>query len=332
MVGSRRVAVLLAVSALVLCACSSRVGGRPVAATTISEEPAERTAESVLGELTTVDPCSLTDPAVFSTFGTAEFAVPESLDYCTISVKPATDVEIVLRIGELGELSESPELAANRVRELDGGTYVAQRDAATDFCSQALVFVDEITLEVASSAYRGTLPDTCDMVTAAMDDVVRVTGDGRVEHRSPADGSLLGIDPCSLVDDVEVTALPGFAAAQRREYPGRHQCSWQTSTGPDRLSLRVVFGAGPAPTPVGTGAENTSIAGRPSVTTPYPDGGTAAFCGVESGQLAFDEVPGQDGMVEIASVYARVPKGQVDQGCQAAVALATAVWAKLPTP
>lgn len=81
--------VVTVVACLVLSACTTQVGGTPVAGTTLPEEPAELTASAVFDDLTTVDPCSLTSPSVFSSFGAADFAIPESLDYCAISVKPA---------------------------------------------------------------------------------------------------------------------------------------------------------------------------------------------------------------------------------------------------
>jgi hypothetical protein len=331
--GSRWVAVLLVAGlAGATAACSSRVGGEPAAATTVSSAPQEPSAENLLGDLTTIDPCSLTDPAVFQPYGTATFATPESLDYCAVTVTPGAGIEVIVTIGELGELSESPELEGKHVRELDDGLFVAERDNTTGFCAHALVFTDEVTLDVASSTYQGTAPDTCPMIDAAMNKVVEVIeGDG-VEHRSPEPDSLMSVDPCSLIDDAAITALPGLTGALRREYPGHHQCYWETSSAQDRMSVRLVFGAGAVPTPYGTGANKKPIAGRASVTNPIPDAGAASFCTVDTGHIPFDEVDGQTGMVELASVFARMPKGKVKAACQVAVAVATAVWPRLPTP
>jgi hypothetical protein len=292
----------------------------------------EPTAENLLGDLTTVDPCSLTDVSVFESYGTAKFATPESLDYCAISVAPGPGVEVIVTIGELGELSESPELEGKRLRELDDGMFVADRDDTAGFCAQALVFTDEVTLDVASSTYQGTAPDTCPMVVAAVDEVLAVIEDDGVEHRSPGPDSLVSLDPCSLVDDDAITALPGLTGATRHEYPGHHQCYWETSSAADRMSVRLVFGAGAVPTPYGTGANKNPIEGRASVTNPIPDAGAASFCTIDTGHVPFDEVEGQSGMVELASVFARMPKGQVKAACQVAVAVAKAVWPRLPAP
>lgn len=324
---------LVALAVLVaLAGCSTRLGGLPVAATSLPPSPDDHTAEAMLGDFTTLAPCSLTDPHAFDAFGTASYGVPESLDYCAISVKPKPGVEIVLSVGQLGLLATTPDLAGKRIRDVDEDRYVAQSDDTAGYCAQSLVFPDEVTLEITSSPYEGEAPDTCGMVAAAMDKVVEVLDGGEVGHRSSGSDSLVGLDPCSLVDDGTVTALPGFAAAQRREYPGRHQCYWETSTAPDRMSIRLMFAAGTAPVATGAGAKSTPVGGRATVTTPYPDVGDGAYCAVESGHVPFDEVPAQTGMVELAEVYVRVPKGKVDQGCQAATAVATKVWPALPTP
>jgi hypothetical protein len=331
--GSVTAAVVLL---LALAGCSTRFGGEPVAAEhpnkSEAPEPDDHTAEAMLGDLTTLAPCGLTDPAVFDTFGTADYAVPESLDYCAISVKPQPGVEVVVSVGQLGEVSATPDLPGKRLRDVDEDRYVAQSDDGAGYCTQTLVFPDEVTLEVTGTPYQGSPPDTCDLVTAAMDKVIEVLDGGEAGHRSAADDSLVGLDPCSLVADDTVTALPGFAAAQRREYPGHHQCYWETSSGPDRQSVRLMFAAGPVPATGAAGAKSTPIGGRPTITTPYPDVGDAAYCAVESGHVPFDEVPGQAGMVELAEVYVRMPKGKVDQGCQAATAVATKVWPALPAP
>ena len=326
----RRLAVLAVLATVVLAGCSTRVGGEPVAAA--GQVPEEATAENVLGDLTTVDPCSLTDPDVFTTFGSADFAPPESLDYCAIAVEPSADVRVLVTVGLLDRLESTPDLAGKKIEEFEDGTYTARRDSSPGFCSQALVFVDEVTLEVGTSTYEGTSPDTCPMVEAAMVKVLEVIENEEVAHREPVTDSLIALDPCSLVEDEAILALPGFEAAKRRDYPGHHQCYWETATDDNRLSVRLVFGAGLTPTKWAAEGNSNPIAGRPTVTNLVPDAGTASFCTIDTGHLPYEEVAGQSGMVELASVFVRMPKGQIHVGCQAAVAVASAVWPQLPTP
>jgi len=319
--------VIAVAAVLLLSACTTRVGGTPVAGTTLPEEPAELTASSVFDDFTTVDPCSLTSPSVFDSFGAADFSTPESLDYCAISVKPTAGGEAVLSVGAFGELAAQPELEGKRVKDVDGGLWVGQQDDTPSFCSQQLVFPDGVTLQVQGSVYDGDV-DTCPMVEAGMDQVISAVLDGDVSHRSPERDSLVLIDPCTLVDDEAVAAIPGLTGVrQPSDYPGKHTCFWKV--GAD-VTVRLQFGAGVQPAAVGEGATEEQVAGRATVTTPYPEVGEGSYCAVETAHLPFTAVPGADDAFELASVYVRMPKGQVAAGCTAARAVAELVWPKLP--
>jgi hypothetical protein len=314
----------------VLTGCSSTVGGLPLPATTL-DEPPTLTAE-VLGDLPTVEPCTLTDPEVFSEFGEAEFAQPESLDYCAVSVRPEASSEVVVTVGEFGRLSEDSGLEGRRLRDVDEGVYLAQPDSEPRFCTQVLVLAeDDLTLKVVGSVLSGTVDPTCDLVAAGMDKVIEVLEEGGVGHRFPDPDSLVTIDPCDLVSDRTVTGQRGFASATRRDTPSGHRCSWSTSTGPDRSTVTVVFGAGTMPEVFPRAESNTDpIAGRPTVTNLTTAGDTAAFCLVETGHIAFTEFEDQLGIVELVSVFARVPTARRALACPAAVAVATELWPKLP--
>jgi hypothetical protein len=52
---------------------------------------------------------------------------------------------------------------------------------------------------------------------------------------------------------------------------------------------------------------------------------------VQTGHIPF-AFTGQEGLVEIAGVFVRKPKGQVDAACKMATDLANAVWPTLPKP
>lgn len=321
-----RVVAMLAV--LALSACTTQVGGTPEAGTTLPEEPEELTASSVFDDLTTVDPCSLTSPAVFKSFGEVDFGIPESLDYCAISVKPATGGEAVISVGAFGELEAQPELQGKRVKEVEGGLWVGQQDDSPSFCSQQLVFADGVTMQVQGSVYEGDT-NTCPMVEAGIAEVIAVVLDGDVSHRSPERDSLVLIDPCTLVDDKAVAAVPGLTgASQPNDYPGKHTCFWRV--GAD-VTVRLQFEAGPKPSAVAEGATEEQVAGRASVTTQYPEVGDGSYCAVETAHLPFTELAGMDDVFELASVYVRMPAGQVAAGCTAARAVAEMVWPKLPT-
>jgi hypothetical protein len=320
-----RVAAVVAVA--VLSACTAPVGGTPVPGTTLPPEPDELTAEHVFDDLTTVDPCALTEPSVFDEFGDTDFATPESLDYCAISVAPPGGGSVVVAVGAFGQLTAQPGLVGKRVRDVERGLWVGQQDDTPSSCSQLLVFADGVTLQVQGSVYDGDA-DTCPLVEAGMARVVDVVLDGDVAHRSPSRNSLVLVDPCSLVDDEVVGAVPGLAGARRpSEYPGRHTCFWEAGV---EVTVRLQFGAGPEPSVYSDGATEDPVAGRPSATNPYPEVGEASYCSVETAHIPFTEVAGDDEVFEVAGVYVRMPAGQVAAGCAAARAVAEAVWPALP--
>lgn len=310
---------------------------------------ASNTAARVLGDLATIQPCSLTSLEVFAEFGSAEFGPPESLDYCTVVVKPGgaetvsltrnVAEEVAIMVGELARPSADPFLPTDKLEDVTDSIHTTRPDDVGVSCWQTVVFAEEdLALSVRSRMSPTALPvPTCDMVTAGMAKVVAVILAGEVEHRSPAPNSLIALDPCDLVPDETVTALPGFAEARRVDSPGRHQCLWRTSTGADGLRIRVTFGVAQPPE-LSTDADGNAdpIAGRPSVTT-YSD----RFCGVETGHIPFEEVAGATGLVETVAVDADVPLGQgnpadrLDEtdpaACEGALSIAKALWPRLPS-
>lgn len=314
-----RALVLLAV--VFLSACTTRVGGFPVAATTL---PEDLTAEAAFDDLRTVDPCSLTSLDVFDGFGGGELGKPESLDYCSVEVGGG---DVLISVGAFGVLDAVPEVRSKRVKEVDRGLWIGWQDNTPSYCSQLLVFPDGVTMQVQGTVYEGDA-DTCPMVEAAMDHATEVVLDGGVEHREPGRDSLLLVDPCSLVGDGDVAAVPGLTGLRGSdEYPGRHTCFWEGPGG--QVTARLQFGAGAKPAAYGNaGANENPVAGRPSATNPYPDVGEASYCAVESAGIPFAEADGD--YFEVASVFVRMPKGQVAEGCAAATALAQKVWPKLP--
>ncbi|HEX6355598.1 DUF3558 family protein [Actinophytocola sp.] len=303
-------------------------------------------ATRVLGDLATIQPCGLTDPEVFAEFGSAEFGPPESLDYCTVVVKPGaseTDSltrkaaeEVTIMVGELARPSADPFLPTDKLEDVNDSIYTTKPDDVGVSCWQTLVFAEEdLALSVRSRMGPTAKPvPTCDMVTAGMAKVVEVILAGKVEHRSPAKNSLIALDPCDLVSDETVTALPGFAEARRVDKPNRHQCYWRTP-GMDGPGVKVTFGVAKPPEPSNDFDGNSDpIAGRPSITTD-----TGGFCTVETGHIPFEEVMGTTGLVETVAVDTDVPSGRGDDendqadspACEGALAIARALWPRLPS-
>ncbi len=308
---------------------------------------ASETAALLLGDLTTIEPCSLTDPEVFAEFGDAEFGPPRALRQCAVLIKPNAADAVTIMIGELGRTSADHRgnPLPSKLEDVADSIYTTELDEGGFSCWQTLVFDEEdLTLDVSGHNPVGVDSpiNTCDMVAAGMAKVVEVVLAGEVEHRTPEPNSLVSLDPCDLVTDETVTALPGFAAAQRMASPGGHGCRWRLPPGPEgRFEVSVTFSVGTMPTSRefhGLPSTSSTIAGRPSITMPF-----GTYCTVETGHIPFDEVEGATDIFETVQVYAdtppgqRDPAGQLDQDeredviCEGAVAVATALWPRLPS-
>lgn len=247
-------------------------------------------------------------------------------------------------VGELLRPSDDiPFLPTDKLEDVSDSIYTTKPDDVGVSCWQTLVFAeDDLALSVRGRMSPTASPvSTCDMVAAGMANVVEVILAGKVGHRSPESNSLVSLDPCDLVADETVTALPGFAEAQRVDSPGRHQCYWRTSTGAAGLRVRVTFCVAQPPephNPLGFDVDTDPIAGRPSVTTHVPS--SSGSCTVETGHIPFEEVAGATGFVETVRVDTDVPPGQsdptgrlddADVACEGAVAVARQLWPRLPS-
>jgi len=319
------------------------------AATSLTGCTSDESAGRLLGDLATIDPCSLTSLDVFERFGAVEFAVPETFGSCAVLITPSGDdsaagaddpEEITLFVGALLRPSAISFSLEPELEEVADSIYLTgMRDLGAS-CAQELVFAEEdlaLTVQTRMSPTATPVP-TCDLTAAGMARVVEVILDGKVGHRSPSASSLTGVDACDLLDEETVTDLPGFADARFVDWPGRHECHWRTGRG--ELNVSVKFLVGPPPK-VGTGQSGADpVAGRATVTDfSGPSERSGGRCQVETGHIPFDEVAGVTGVVEIVRVDVELPVRMLDGveeadrfavGCQGAIEIATHAWGELP--
>jgi hypothetical protein len=183
---------------LTLVGCTARVDGSPVT-TTGRETPTGGAAAAMLGELTTIDPCSLTDLDVFDEFGAATFDVPASFDYCAIDTAIG-GADVTVSVGTLNTLAEPPDATTKRVKDLDDDMYVIQPESTERHCDQELVFADQITLRVSADIFTDAPTDLCPMVAAVMDKVIDVVEQGPCP--TPGARGRLADPPRRLLDDL----------------------------------------------------------------------------------------------------------------------------------
>lgn len=327
----RTVLLVVVLAAATACGTPVDTAKQTFPRTTITPEPpAELTAKAALGDLTTVDACSLIEPDVFAAFGTTTFVAPESMDYCHLQIAVAGGVKLDLTIGDL-DTGENATATTKPLETLDRGLTLQQDDGAEFSCTQYLIFADGIRLRVDVYVYEGNnTTSLCPVVRAGSDKVVDVVTGGKVKHHDYPSRSLSALTSCDLVADSVVEALPGLSMAKKTEYPGKHMCSWASPSGgvgSARVRLLMTLGV-PVSTPP-SGSTTETIGGRQTLVEPTPEAGDLSFCLLSTDHVPY-ETSIQSDVIEQALVTVRGGKGEVEQACATARAVAAEAWPKLP--
>jgi hypothetical protein len=311
---------------VVLAGCGATTAGSavPVPDPT-SPEPPAATAERLLGDLASVDPCGQVEPTDLAAFGEASIAPVESFDHCLLKLS-AGGVELDVRAGGLDRVRheavfDGPVVPYRelRVAEIRGG------DAQ---CQRGLVFADLVALNVtventASGDVAG--PRLCEIADVLVHAVADRVLAGEVGHRRFAAKSLGPVDACRGLSDATVARLPGLAGARAWRYPAGHQCRWSAdgTTTPPRV--RVAHSVGRPTEPDGGGSTREDIAGRATVLSGVTTS-SYVLCGAETTHIPFE-----GGLSELALVTVALPAGAtVADACAAVRVVAAEVWAALP--
>lgn len=313
--------------ALVVCAgltgCTSAVAGAPARpGSSAAQTAAPGSAEAVLGDFATYDPCSVVHPAVFDEFGGAGI-VPDrqSFETCPLGLTTGTG-PVTISVGRLAVPGEQ----VTRIAELDGGWWIAQSYRSESACTQGLVFTDDVLLEVGAQGAAGA--DFCALAEVGVRMVADVLSGGQASHRVYPENSLALRDPCAMVTDEAVRDLPGFGTARRGQAPARHTCEWFEVSSGEATTLTVSFTVGSPPVAAGDEDEERAIAGRKTVVSPYRGESGSFLCTVSTAHVP-STLSDRLGAVELATVSTYDPRGR-EVGCASAVTVATEVWAHLP--
>nr|CEL21632.1 hypothetical protein [Kibdelosporangium sp. MJ126-NF4]CTQ92413.1 hypothetical protein [Kibdelosporangium sp. MJ126-NF4] len=298
------------IAGLLLAGCTSQVDGTalPGAAPT-----ADATSTRLIGDASTLDTCSLLNPAALVQFGIAERLDQEAYDYCRLRltvVASAVDV----RFGLLERL-RGP-LEANEI-EAVGPLRVFEETPSKDRCARYILFSDDVTLIASADTIdtpTTTVPELCSITEKATTTIAENLVARRVKHLTYPPSSLGTVDACKAVT-VSLAQVPALPAGEVITYPGRHQCRWGLAMVPS-LTLRFVLGA-PSSAPE---VRTETIAGR------------------QTGVYAVD-IPGRTLCVaetkhgtgrEIAQIAVRLAPTTAETACAAAQAVAAEAWTKLP--
>lgn len=322
---ARALGVVPLVALLVGCGATVTGTAVPVPDPTFPEPPA-RTAEVLLRDPASIDPCGQVEPADVAVFGEASIAPVESLDYCLLKVTTGGAVLDVVAGGldrvQHEAVFDGPLVPYEELRivEIRGGGDVQ--------CQRGLVFTDLVALNVTVDN-NSTADVPAPLLCEVADVVVRAIADrvlaGDVERRRYAAKSLGPVHACRGLSDATVARLPGLAGSRAWPYPAGHQCRWSPdgTTTPPRV--RVTYSVGTPTEPNGGNSKLEDIAGRPTVMSGLTTS-SLVLCGAET-----THVPFEDGLSELALVTVALPTGAtVEDACAAVRVVAAEVWAGLP--
>ncbi|MFC4851872.1 hypothetical protein [Actinophytocola glycyrrhizae] len=286
--------------------------------------PDKLTAQDALGDLTLLNPCSVIDPDTLPDTWTTVIDVPVAFNFCEISVTTREGAVIEARVGK-------PQLPWSTGKEspsskLEAGISIAHgRPDIRGGCARDVVFADGLALgvnAVADTSMGNT--DPCVVSDALADHVVSVVLDGRAESLTLPEGSLGGLDACTLVGPELLAAVPGLGAdVEPMEFVAGHSCWWEN---PDtRATLDLEFEIGPLP----VGDSGGALHGRYTATTQYADFGEFSLCEVGGEHVPF-EYEDEMAIVESVTILVRLPAGQGKAACTAASTIADRLWQALP--
>lgn len=199
-------------------------------------QPADAGDRLSVAGLRLLDPCGLLGPAVLGRHGEPDDNVAQDFDGCRNHLRDADGepLNVSVRVGE-PLTGGALDRATDRIGEFRAGT--ARHDGA---CFVTLV-VDRTEPPVGvtvQASYRAGDPCPSAQDVAA-DIATRLPATAAV--RTPAPGSLLPLDPCTLPGALPATAVPRAAGPTP---VGLHQCGWRS---PEGAELELQFAHRPDP-------------------------------------------------------------------------------------
>ncbi|KEI43084.1 hypothetical protein [Saccharopolyspora rectivirgula] len=317
MLVSRFRAVLVLLAVLLVASCTP--GGHQPTGTGRTGS-----AASLLGDLRTLDPCTLIDPAALSGLGRAWQAETVSLDYCLLHLRLDNGSLVQVAVGQLVEHSPQADDGSPVVRR--GELSLVQNAPLPGHCTRQVLFQDGLALQVNVDLLEGDpASGLCGAAESAAEAVIDAIDQHRVGHRQYSAESLAFRDPCQLLDLAVVRQVPGLEEAEPQAAPAGHQCLWgEMAAGSSRVQL--VHTAGEPPRVMHGAAVEEQIAGRRTVLSIVGGDPRTPLCSAETAHIPF----AGDGQVEVAMLVVAVPGETGVDACEYARGLAGHAWPKLP--
>jgi hypothetical protein len=288
-------------------------------------------SSAVLGDLHTLDPCSLVPPkGLTGPTGVAFRTSPVAeLDTCVLVGDRGKAADVV-RVGPL-----TRETVAAGGTDVGKGLVVSLPETRNGSCTVDVQFPDLVDLAVTADS-TSTDPDDpadgqqddglCDEAAAIARAAARVVLAGGVRHRAAQPGTFAALDVCAAVTPALRTAAHLDDPVQH-QYPQGHRCDWtpgQAILVQDRVSLVIATDLGVDFQVPGTTTE--VIDGRTTYVDQEPGGGTFPTC-----VLSTPETAPTDAVHPVVVAELRVtPTQATETPCALGRTDAAVLWTALP--
>ncbi len=282
------------------------------------------TAATALGDLRTVDPCSLADPDVFNEFGRLERAATVSLDYCLLRITREATV-IGVSFGELGRNGPTEGKPVRR----HGGLRIVEDPPLPGHCTRHVALADGLSVEVSADLRSGGPgAGLCAVAETGAEAVADSLSQHLVRHREVPPNSLALVDACDGIDPKVMRDIPGLETAEPRRSPSTHQCKWGQERS-DATRVQILHTAGAPPAVLHSAAVEERIANRRTVLSVVGGDPSVPLCSAETAHVPFGAPENEE--VEVAMVVVAVPGETGTGACEYARGLAERVWPNLPS-
>jgi hypothetical protein len=318
----------------------------PTPAATSAPKPSAN--ETALGNLSTLDPCSLVDTRDFD--GTVD-ALPYSFTGCLVLVnqeQAQLTTDLTVEFADTWDLSKVDH-SKYSVRKQGAATVVAPTDrSSTSACYDDVFFTDTNTVLVnakpdSGNVGGGTAEDNatlCREADNASKSVVAAINNHSATHLTYNSLSMGSYDACFALNEQTVRETIGGPGTSH-SYPGSHSCFWGDWNSQDQPD--VMFGTDlytDPQTPGDVQGETAQmITAHPTLIVPEgaDSSGTLFTCHADTPEHTWPTWPGKmtptdsgsSQIIEYASMRVTA-KGSQDTACQDATKLAALTWPQLP--
>lgn len=297
------------------------VGGRPAEPPGATAPAAAPTGSLMPADRSVAEPCSLVDPAAFTTFGSAVVdADVGGYGECQLSLSPPSGGVVLVLVAFGPPLTVGSPLTDPV--EIRGGRAVSGQLRTAFSCQRTILLPDRTQVVVSAIARGGADVDGCQVADVGTDVALeRLHAVGITERTAPAPDSLARVDACSLLDASDVAAA-GIAGATAVAGHANLGCWWKGSTRTIQVDMAR---ARPLSSVDG---EQLVVSGRPVWVLAGGYNLNPAVCITQIPHRTFTSTDGTE-RVEVATVVF-TGDGSPDELCRTATDLAAATIPRLP--